>query len=79
MPFLVVAIGVDNMFLMTAAFRRTDRSLPVEERIGFSLQVRTLHIYFIHPMSTTRFQCPATKNGDEEIEERFERRAGEGR
>ncbi|KAK5985451.1 SSD domain-containing protein, partial [Trichostrongylus colubriformis] len=34
MPFLVVAVGTDNMFLMVAAVKRTSRVLPVEQRIG---------------------------------------------
>ncbi|CAD5209635.1 unnamed protein product [Bursaphelenchus xylophilus] len=34
MPFLVVAVGTDNMFLMVAACRRTNRALRVTERIG---------------------------------------------
>ncbi|VDL64888.1 unnamed protein product [Nippostrongylus brasiliensis] len=34
MPFLVVAVGTDNMFLMVAAIRRTSRSLPVAERMA---------------------------------------------
>ncbi|CAI5438962.1 unnamed protein product [Caenorhabditis angaria] len=34
MPFLVVAVGTDNMFLMVAAIRRTSRTLPVHERMG---------------------------------------------
>ncbi|GMS98574.1 hypothetical protein PENTCL1PPCAC_20749 [Pristionchus entomophagus] len=34
MPFLVVAVGTDNMFLMVAAVRRTSRTLPYEERMA---------------------------------------------
>ncbi|GMT27500.1 hypothetical protein PFISCL1PPCAC_18797, partial [Pristionchus fissidentatus] len=34
MPFLVVAVGTDNMFLMVAAVRRTSRALSVEDRMG---------------------------------------------
>ncbi|KAK5976009.1 Ptc [Trichostrongylus colubriformis] len=34
MPFLVVAVGIDNMFLMVAAIRRTSRCLPVAERMA---------------------------------------------
>ncbi|KJH51825.1 patched family protein [Dictyocaulus viviparus] len=34
MPFLVVAVGTDNMFLMIAAMRRTSRCLPVSERMA---------------------------------------------
>ncbi|CAD5206645.1 unnamed protein product [Bursaphelenchus okinawaensis] len=34
MPFLVVAVGTDNMFLMVAACRRTNRAHNVAERIG---------------------------------------------
>ncbi|RCN24908.1 hypothetical protein ANCCAN_29386 [Ancylostoma caninum] len=34
MPFLVVAVGTDNMFLMVAAVKRTCRTLTVEQRLG---------------------------------------------
>ncbi|KAL6728906.1 hypothetical protein Aduo_000013 [Ancylostoma duodenale] len=34
MPFLVVAVGTDNMFLMVAAVKRTPRTLTVEQRLG---------------------------------------------
>lgn len=34
MPFLVVAVGTDNMFLMVASLKRTDRNLPYEQRIA---------------------------------------------
>jgi len=34
MPFLVVAVGVDNMFLMVAAVKRTNRTDNPEIRIG---------------------------------------------
>ncbi|EPB68693.1 patched family protein [Ancylostoma ceylanicum] len=34
MPFLVVAVGTDNMFLMVAAVKRTCRAATVEQRIG---------------------------------------------
>ncbi|KAK0429465.1 hypothetical protein QR680_011394 [Steinernema hermaphroditum] len=34
MPFLVVAVGIDNMFLMVAAVRHTNRALETSVRIG---------------------------------------------
>ncbi|PAV59646.1 hypothetical protein WR25_21242 [Diploscapter pachys] len=34
MPFLVVAVGTDNMFLMVAAVKRTSRLKSVEDRIS---------------------------------------------
>ncbi|CAD6190998.1 unnamed protein product [Caenorhabditis auriculariae] len=34
MPFLVVAVGTDNMFLMVSAVRRTSRTLPAKERMS---------------------------------------------
>uniref|UniRef100_A0A8R1DT56 SSD domain-containing protein n=1 Tax=Caenorhabditis japonica TaxID=281687 RepID=A0A8R1DT56_CAEJA len=34
MPFLVVAVGTDNMFLMVASLKRTDRNLKYDERVA---------------------------------------------
>lgn len=34
MPFLVVAVGTDNMFLMVAAVRRTPRSHSAGDRMA---------------------------------------------
>ncbi|KHN86876.1 Patched domain-containing protein 3 [Toxocara canis] len=34
MPFLLVAVGTDNMFLMVSAVRHTNRAYPVPKRIG---------------------------------------------
>lgn len=34
MPFLVVAVGTDNMFLMVASLKRTDRNLRYDKRIA---------------------------------------------
>lgn len=34
MPFLLVAVGTDNMFLMVAAVRHTNRAYSVPKRIA---------------------------------------------
>ncbi|MCP9260968.1 Patched domain-containing protein 3 [Dirofilaria immitis] len=44
MPFLVVAVGTDNMFLMVAAVRHTNRALPVPKRIGESMSDAAISI-----------------------------------
>lgn len=36
-PFLVLAIGVDNIFIMVETFDRTNPSLPIPERIGLMM------------------------------------------
>ncbi|CAG9537740.1 unnamed protein product [Cercopithifilaria johnstoni] len=44
MPFLVVAVGTDNMFLMVAAVRHTNRAFPVPKRIGESMSDAAISI-----------------------------------
>lgn len=36
-PFLVLAIGVDNIFIMLDTFEKTDLTLSVEERMGLTM------------------------------------------
>ncbi|KAJ6243895.1 npc intracellular cholesterol transporter 1 [Anaeramoeba flamelloides] len=36
-PFLILAIGVDNLFLITHSFERTDENLSIDERLGIAL------------------------------------------
>uniref|UniRef100_A0AAF5PZN4 SSD domain-containing protein n=1 Tax=Wuchereria bancrofti TaxID=6293 RepID=A0AAF5PZN4_WUCBA len=44
MPFLLVAVGTDNMFLMVAAVRHTNRAFPVQKRIGESMSDAAISI-----------------------------------
>uniref|UniRef100_A0A915PT93 SSD domain-containing protein n=1 Tax=Setaria digitata TaxID=48799 RepID=A0A915PT93_9BILA len=44
MPFLLVAVGTDNMFLMVAAVRHTNRAYPVPKRIGESMSDAAISI-----------------------------------
>uniref|UniRef100_A0A1I7VYR1 SSD domain-containing protein n=1 Tax=Loa loa TaxID=7209 RepID=A0A1I7VYR1_LOALO len=44
MPFLLVAVGTDNMFLMVAAVRHTNRAFPVPKRIGESMSDAAISI-----------------------------------
>eukprot|EP00904_Undaria_pinnatifida_P008203 jgi/Undpi1/4512/HiC_scaffold_18.g07866.m1 len=38
LPFILIGIGVDDMFVIVAAYDQTDPALPVEERIAFGLK-----------------------------------------
>uniref|UniRef100_A0A0N5AM40 SSD domain-containing protein n=1 Tax=Syphacia muris TaxID=451379 RepID=A0A0N5AM40_9BILA len=45
MPFLVVAVGTDNMFLMVAALRHTNRAHSVPRRIGECMSDAAISIF----------------------------------
>ncbi|KAE9554031.1 hypothetical protein FO519_002791 [Halicephalobus sp. NKZ332] len=45
MPFLIVAVGVDNMFLMVAALRRTNRAHPAEMRVGEAMSDAAISMF----------------------------------
>lgn len=38
LPFILIGIGVDDMFVIVAAYDQTDPALPVEERIALGLK-----------------------------------------
>ena len=45
MPFLVVAVGTDNMFLMVSALRHTNRTHSVPRRIGECMSDAAISIF----------------------------------
>ncbi|CAG9540518.1 unnamed protein product [Cercopithifilaria johnstoni] len=54
MPFLVLAVGVDDAFLMLGAWRTTDRHLPIEKRMAMTMSDAGLSITVT---SVTDFGC----------------------
>ncbi|VBB30554.1 unnamed protein product [Acanthocheilonema viteae] len=54
MPFLILAVGVDDAFLMLGAWRTTDRNLPIEERMALTMSDAGLSITVT---SVTDFGC----------------------
>lgn len=45
MPFLVVPVGTNNMFLMVATVRRTNRAFPAEIRIGECMSDAAISVF----------------------------------
>lgn len=37
-PFLIIAIGVDDMFIMNACWYQTNRDLPTQERMALMME-----------------------------------------
>uniref|UniRef100_A0A0N5AZ97 SSD domain-containing protein n=1 Tax=Syphacia muris TaxID=451379 RepID=A0A0N5AZ97_9BILA len=54
MPFLILAVGVDDAFLMLGAWRTTKRSLPLEERMALTMADAGVSITVT---SATNFGC----------------------
>ncbi len=53
----ITAIGVDNVFLLMAAFRGTDRQDDLEERVGQAMRESCISILIA--MATGAFVCAA--------------------
>uniref|UniRef100_A0AC35G9P6 SSD domain-containing protein n=1 Tax=Panagrolaimus sp. PS1159 TaxID=55785 RepID=A0AC35G9P6_9BILA len=45
MPFLVVPVGTNNMFLMVATVRRTNRAFPAEIRVGECMSDAAISVF----------------------------------
>ncbi|VDK89114.1 unnamed protein product [Litomosoides sigmodontis] len=54
MPFLILAVGVDDAFLMLGAWRTSDRQLPIEKRMAATMSDAGLSITVT---SVTDFGC----------------------
>ncbi|CAN0269125.1 unnamed protein product, partial [Ascophyllum nodosum] len=60
LPFILIGIGVDDMFVIVAAFDHTDPSLPVEERMALSLKRSGVSITYTSLTNFAAFMLGST-------------------
>lgn len=47
LPFMVLAIGVENIFVLTNSIVSTSMDLPVKKRVGIGKIIYFIFIYFL--------------------------------
>jgi predicted RND superfamily exporter protein len=60
LPFILVGIGVDDAFVLTSAFKRTDRSWTVEERVRDAVEMEGMSITLTSLTDIIAFLCGST-------------------
>ncbi|CAM9475163.1 unnamed protein product [Discosporangium mesarthrocarpum] len=60
LPFILVAIGVDDMFIIVSAYDQTPSTIPVEERVGTALARSGLSITYTSLTDFVAFMLGST-------------------
>jgi Niemann-Pick C1 protein len=62
LPFILVGIGVDDMFIIVAAFDAQDKRLPTEERLARAMRRCGMSVLFTTATNACAFYLGASSN-----------------